>query len=86
MLLMMGKKDLTTSEVATRLKVSPITVRVWCRRGLFPNAYEQETHMARGSYWLIPETDLEGFEQPTMGRPPKPKDDKFKVSKKGGKK
>ena len=28
--------DLSTSDVAARFGVSPITARLWCRRGLFP--------------------------------------------------
>jgi hypothetical protein len=64
----MNGENLTTSEVATRLNVSPITVRLWCRRGLLPNAYELDT--PRGSVWMIPEGDLNGFEPPKKtGRP-----------------
>jgi hypothetical protein len=82
----MNRGDLTTKDVAARLDVSPITARLWCRRGLFPNAYEQDT--PRGSVWMIPESDLKGFEPPKKtGRPPKPKDEEAgKGSKrKGGK-
>lgn len=65
-------EDLTTADVARRLGVSPITVRLWCRRGLFKNAYEREE--SRGSVWIIPEKDLDGFEPPKRtGRPPKAK-------------
>jgi hypothetical protein len=35
-----------------------------------------------GNVWYIPESDLEGFEPPKMGRPPNPKNDKAKLSKK----
>jgi hypothetical protein len=65
-------KELSTGDVAQRFNASPITVRLWCRRGLFPNAREvQET---RGSVWKIPESDLKGFEPPKKtGRPPKSK-------------
>ena len=67
--------DLNTSEVAARFGVSPITARLWCRRGLFPNAYEQPT--PRGPVWMVPERDLKGFEPPKRtGRPPKPKDER----------
>lgn len=67
----MNKGDLSTSQVAEQIGVSPITVRLWCRRGLFPSAYEQET--PRGPVWMIPESDLKGFEAPKKtGRPPKP--------------
>ena len=77
----MRKQALTPLEVAERLQVSAITVRVWCRRGLFPNAKVTET--PRGPFWEIPESDLENFEPPKMGRPPKPKEEKGKGSKNG---
>lgn len=83
----MNRGDLTTKDVAARLDVSPITARLWCRRGLFPNAYEQDT--PRGSVWMIPARDLEGFEPPKKtGRPPKPKEEQEaeKRSKKIGRK
>ena len=80
--------DLSTSDVAARFGVSPITARLWCRRGLFPNAYELAT--LRGPVWMIPEGDLRGFEPPKKtGRPPGPKADGAqkaqRASKKGGK-
>jgi hypothetical protein len=60
--------DLTTKQAAERFGVEPPAVRQWCRRGLLPNAYEAET--PRGSVWMIPETDLEGFKPPRKtGRP-----------------
>lgn len=62
-------KELSTSEVAGRLGVSAITVRLWCRRRLFKNACELPT--PRGPVWVIPITDLEGFEAPKLGRPKK---------------
>lgn len=66
------KDDLTTADVARELGVSPITARLWCRRGLFPNAYELQT--PRGPVWMIPARDLKGFEPPKRtGRPPKAK-------------
>ncbi len=82
----MSETDLSTGQVATRLGVIADTVRKWCRRGLFPNAYEVEE--SRGSVWMIPERDLEGFEPPKKtGRPPKPgpvpKAGKASVSKRG---
>lgn len=52
-------KDLSTSDVAVRYGVDARLVRKWCARGLFPNAYEQQTE--RGPVWKIPEADLEGF-------------------------
>lgn len=68
----MSKSDLTTSQVADRMGVSVHAVRFWIKRGLLPNAYEVKE--SRGSVWMIPESDLKGFEPPKKtGRPPKPK-------------
>lgn len=65
---MSAAMDLTTKEVAGRYAVQDAAVRQWCRRGLFPNAYEEET--PRGSVWRIPEADLVGFVKPKKtGRP-----------------
>ncbi len=69
----MSSQTLTPAEVAERYDVSAITVRLWCRRGLFPNAIATAT--PRGPFWAIPERDLKDFSPPSMGRPPKPKPD-----------
>lgn len=45
-------------------------VRLWCQQGRFKNARQLDT--PRGAVWLIPESDLDGFEPPKMGRPRKP--------------
>lgn len=64
--------DLSTKDVAARFGVDAPAVRQWCRRGLFPNAYEEQQE--RGTVWKIPEGDLDGFERPKKtGRPPKQK-------------
>lgn len=61
-------KQLTTREVAEKYGVKQITVRVWCEKGMFKNAYKDTS--PRGDFWQIPETDLEGFEpQLRRGRP-----------------
>ena len=52
---------LGTPEVAERFKVSEATARRWCQRGLFPNARRI------GKTWVIPASDLEGFERPRPG-------------------
>ncbi len=87
----MSMNELSTSQVAERMKVSVHTVRWWCRHGLLPNA--REVNESRGSVWKIPESDLKGFEPPKKtGRPPKPKASgangkvAVKPSKKGSKK
>lgn len=62
--------DLTTKEVAVRYNVQDAAVRQWCRRGLLPSAYEEQT--PRGAVWRIPAGALRGFEPPKRtGRPPK---------------
>jgi hypothetical protein len=66
--------DLTTKQAAERLAKDSRLVRLWCQKGRFPNAYTQET--LRGPVWMIPESDLKGFETPPMGRPRKPKEEK----------
>ena len=77
----MSKLDLTTAQVAQRMNVTVHTVRFWIKRGLLPHAYEKEE--SRGSVWMIPERDLEGFQPPKKtGRPPKPKDERGNGSKK----
>jgi len=60
---------LTVVQVAERFDVGTVTVRNWCRAGLFPNAL-QGPRTGRGAVWLIPEADLTDFERPRMGRPP----------------
>jgi uncharacterized protein YjcR len=78
----MSAQELTTAQVAEKFGVSPITARLWCRRGLFPNAHEQQT--ARGPVWMIPESDLLAFDPPKKtGRPPKAKEATKKAAKKG---
>ncbi|MGH9824023.1 MAG: helix-turn-helix domain-containing protein [Blastocatellia bacterium] len=56
-------------EVAQRLNESRRTVLNWVMAGIFPGATREETRV--GSYWLIPESALKGFEKPKRGRPPK---------------
>ncbi len=65
----MSEKYLKASEVAKKLDVKHVTVRAWLSRNLFPNAKLKETIL--GKVWLIPESDLENFEMPKTGRPPK---------------
>jgi hypothetical protein len=60
---------LTVREVAERLDANPGTVRMWCINKTFPNAVQEQT--LRGPVWLIPASDLEGFERRGRGRPAK---------------
>jgi excisionase family DNA binding protein len=62
-------KMLTVREAAEKLGAAESSVRLWVRTGRFPGAKLEETPV--GSYWLIPDTDLEGFSMGKAGRPPK---------------
>lgn len=51
---------LTGAEVCERLRISRMTLSVWCRRGdVFPNAFQLGEH----GHWRIPLTDVEAYEQ-----------------------
>jgi hypothetical protein len=65
-------KMLTVSEVAQQTGAAERSVRLWAKDGKFPGATLVEPP-AGVSYWLIPETALEGFALRGRGRPPKPK-------------
>lgn len=56
----------TTTEISKRFGVDESTARRWCAQGLFPNAFEGPA-TGSGKAWLVPESDLEGFEQPRRG-------------------
>jgi excisionase family DNA binding protein len=58
------EKMLSTKETAERLGAGESSIRLWCDRGRFPNAQKV------GSVWIIPESDLDGFEKQKRG--PKP--------------
>lgn len=65
----MTEKKLTSKEAAEKLKSSRGTINNWCRAGRFPNA-EKKLSDTGETYWLIPESDLDGVEI-KMGRPKK---------------
>jgi uncharacterized protein YjcR len=64
----MAETELTSTQIAERLEVSPATVRLWCSQGRFKHARLVEH--PRGDYWLVPESELKTFSPPKMGRPP----------------
>jgi hypothetical protein len=64
-------EELTTADVAERLKRPERTVRLWCKQGLLAGARAVNT--PRGDYWIIPATALKDFAPPTLGRRPQPK-------------
>ena len=79
----MGKREekmLTTNEVMRQLDAPYQTVVSWIKKGLFPGARLEES--PRGPVWYIPASDVERFERPPMGRPPKAKPKAKRASKK----
>jgi hypothetical protein len=72
-------KMLTTQEVAARLDRPYPTIALWVRQGRFKNAVAEDA--PRGKVWWIPESDLEDFIEPTLGRPPKPKEKQLMLAK-----
>jgi Helix-turn-helix domain len=75
------EKMLTVSEVAARLGESERNIRNWAKQKVFPGAELRDS--PRGPYWEIPESDLQHFEKPARGRPPKPKPKTSKKRRKG---
>ena len=71
--------ELTTKEVADRLKISVRQVQTLIQRKRLPA-------QKRGRDWFVAESDLDAVKvRPKTGRPPKPKTAKAKVSKKSKK-
>lgn len=71
-----GEKMLTIKQVSEITGASPSSIRVWLsdeeeRKRRFPNAIKERPPAGPG-YWLIPESDLAGYENPGRGRPRKP--------------
>ena len=64
---------MTVKEVAAVLNAGESSVRMWCVEGKFPHA--EYVQSPRGAYWMIPESDLKGFEKRGPGRPPKPSEE-----------
>jgi hypothetical protein len=58
---------LSLKEVSEITGAPASSVRLWVRQGRFPNAKRETTPI--GSFWLVPETDLEGLELRAPGRP-----------------
>lgn len=67
----------TVKEAAEKIGAADSSVRVWVKRGRFPGSRLEKTPL--GSYWLIPETALEGFAMGTPG--PKPGSKRKKVKR-----
>jgi hypothetical protein len=65
---------LTAKDIAERQNVKKRVAQGWIQRGLFPNAHKKYIEPF-GEIWLVPETDLEGFQNPRPG-PKKQTDNK----------
>jgi hypothetical protein len=63
------KPKLTISAAAEYLSEPVWKVKQWRRHGRFPNAELLDT--PRGPVWQIPQTDLDNFMPPKVGRRPK---------------
>jgi len=76
----MSEKTLTAKQIADRFGVAASTARAWCLNGVFPGARLKETEL--GSFWAVPEDDLDGFVPPKPGPRPKASKKKASVKKK----
>jgi hypothetical protein len=86
----MAEKDIPDERMLTVREVSEITganmssIRVWLndevqRAKRFPGA--KKASSPRGDYWVIPESNIAGYENKGRGRPFKP-DGELKVARK----
>ena len=66
-------KHLLPSKAAQILGVKTVTVRAWLNKGMFPNAYLEQTEFFAFPVWRIPEDDIEKVIIPPRGRPKKSK-------------
>jgi len=74
---------LTVKEAARKVGAADRTVRQWLQAGRLKGAVL--TSAPSGSYWLIPESALDGIQARPRGRPPKSQSqkDRNRVSAKG---
>jgi hypothetical protein len=68
-------KMLTIREVAEKTGASVHSIRVWLgneeqRLKRFPNARKESSPI--GEFWVIPESDIRGYQNQGRGRPLKP--------------
>lgn len=63
----MNETMLSTSQVASRLKVTTRSIKRYCERGVFPNAFKNGPFI--NSEWMIPLKDVEDYED-NFRRPP----------------
>jgi hypothetical protein len=80
-------EELTITQATERLQARGIdvarrTVASWIEQGLFTRRLVETP---TGNYWVIPAHEVDSFEKPKVGRPPKAKAEMVsKVSKKRG--
>lgn len=74
-----SKKMLSVKEAAEKIGAAASSVRYWLTKNRFPNAQLVQPEYGV-PYWLIPESDLDGFQPGKPG--PKPGAKKAKVSSK----
>lgn len=70
------EKMYTIRQAAEITGASIASLRIWLandeeRSKRFPNARKESSPI--GDYWLIPESDIEGYKNPGRGRPAKSK-------------
>lgn len=81
------REELTITQATERLQARGIdvarrTVASWIEQGLFTRRLVETP---TGNYWVIPAHEVDSFEKPKVGRPPKAKaETDSKVSKKKG--
>ena len=51
--------ELTVDAAAKHLQVGPETIRVWLRKGVFPNAYRLPSRAG----WRIPKKDIDALKK-----------------------
>jgi hypothetical protein len=80
-----SKKMLSVKEAASKIGAAGSSVRYWLTKGRFPNAELVQPDYGV-PYWLIPESDLDGFEIGKPGPKPGTKKPSTKASEKKGSK
>ena len=53
--------QVTTTEAANKLKVSPTTIRAMCRKGRVPSVNVPDVHHKKSGIWLIDTDDVEAY-------------------------
>ncbi len=80
------RDELTITQAMERLQARGVdvarrTVASWVEQGMFT---KRLVETPAGHYWVIPAREIESFEPPKPGRPPKPKPEQSNGKKRGG--